>query len=202
MGDHKLEIRGLRTRHGTCARVPLDLELRSGERLWVHGPSGSGKTALLHALGGLDEAESGEVLFDGESATSVRLRRELSSFVLQEPALIDHWSIRRNLRSACGDAHPEAEALLRSWGVPVDGTHPRQLSGGERQRVSVAIAIARGMPLVIADEPTSSLDRLNRDAVLDAFHSLPESSIVLVCSHDPVWDGWATRRLDLAEVSP
>ncbi|MEO7449176.1 MAG: ATP-binding cassette domain-containing protein [Humibacillus sp.] len=196
-------LRSVSAAHGVTRDRPIDLDIRPGARVWISGPSGVGKTSLLYVLGALTLARSGSVTVGGIEVTSNAVadgvRRRQVGFVLQDAQLIEHWSIERNLATMAGDEHAsDALRRLEAWGVPVTGRPPRALSGGERQRVVTAGALAKRAAVIVADEPTSSLDETSRDGVIASFHEASEAgAAVVVSSHDPAWDAWATQRVRL-----
>ena len=196
-------LRGVSAAHGDTRRRPIDLEVDAGSRVWISGPSGVGKTSLLYVVGALTRAVSGTVTIGGRVVDSAReadlIRRQHVGFVLQDAQLVEHWSVRRNLATMAGEDHcPDAVARLSGWGVEVEGRQPRSLSGGERQRVVTAGALAKGAAVIVADEPTSSLDETARDSVMEAFLEASQTgAAVVVSSHDPAWAEWATVRVRL-----
>jgi putative ABC transport system ATP-binding protein len=196
-------LRGVSAAHGDTRRRPIDLDVDPGSRVWISGPSGVGKTSLLYVVGALTRAVSGTVTIGGQVVGSAReadlVRRQHVGFVLQDAQLVEHWSVRRNLATMAGeDRCPGAVARLSDWGVEVEGRQPRSLSGGERQRVVTAGALAKGAAVIVADEPTSSLDETARDSVMAAFLDASQAgAAVVVSSHDPAWAEWATVRVRL-----
>lgn len=159
----------------------VDLSVAHGESIAILGPSGSGKSTLLYILGGLLEATSGEVLFDGvdmsrlDADARAALRNREIGFVFQShhllpqctalenvliPSLVDRDSARR------AAAPQRARALLDSVGLGARLAHrPAQLSGGECQRVAVVRALINEPRLLLADEPTGSLDAKAADEI-------------------------------------
>ncbi|KWW98781.1 Phosphonate-transporting ATPase [Carbonactinospora thermoautotrophica] len=134
------------------------------------------------------------------SAKRARLRHEQIGFVFQDVNLIQHLSVRANLELAVGgDNLPRAIALLDEFGLPdVAKAKPTRLSLGEQQRVAVARALAKDSSVVLADEPTSSLDPGNRDAVLRALRSAADHGAgVVIVTHDQAVADWADRRLEI-----
>jgi putative ABC transport system ATP-binding protein len=158
-------------RMGTSVITALDgisLEIESGEFAVVLGPSGSGKTTLLNILGGLESPDGGDVLMDGEpiaNLSEARLtlyRRHKVGFIFQFfnllPTLTAFENVSLSAEMANGRGLDPAEMLQRvGLGDRVDH-YPGQLSGGQQQRVAVARALAKNPALVLADEPTGSLD--------------------------------------------
>ena len=146
----------------------VSLEICAGEFVVVLGPSGSGKTTLLNILGGLEAPDSGEVMMDGaaiahlsESQMTLYRRRKVG-FVFQFFNLLPTLTARENVALAAemgsGRGFDPAEILSRVGLSDRVDHYPGQLSGGQQQRVAVARALAKNPALVLADEPTGSLD--------------------------------------------
>ena len=181
-----------------------DLELMAGETLGVVGESGSGKSTLGAAIGRIlpegARRESGDILlcdvsvFDGSDSRIREMRRNDLGFVFQNPmsSLDPTMRVGRQVAQALGDTAGRAgvAALLSRVGLPdgprISGSYPHQLSGGMAQRVVIAMAIARGPRLLIADEPTASLDTSVREKILDLLLSLREQTgaSLMILSHD------------------
>ncbi|TWP52030.1 ATP-binding cassette domain-containing protein [Lentzea tibetensis] len=158
------------------------------------GPSGSGKSTLLRVLSLVEKPTSGEVLLNGSptvplsAARRRALRRKDIALVFQNPAdnLITHLTVADNLRAAAQAAgRPEdVEAVLEQLGLPgTENWRVPALSGGQQQRLAFGCALARGASVVLADEPTSQLDAVSADLVLQTLATLPVP--VVVASHDP-----------------
>jgi putative ABC transport system ATP-binding protein len=178
----------------------VDLSLSAGELVMLAGPSGSGKTTLLSILGCLLTPTSGEVRLFGEDVSRVaepalpRLRASRIGFVFQAHNLIASLTSQENvalplqLRGASrADAMREAAVLLDRVGLADKRDRkPRDLSGGQRQRVAIARAIAGRPPLILADEPTASLDAASGLVVMTLLSDLARASkhTVLVVTHD------------------
>jgi ABC-type lipoprotein export system ATPase subunit len=153
----------------------IDLVIERGESLAIVGPSGSGKSTLLNIMGGLDEPTSGEVRMAGRNLCTLksdelaRIRNQEMGFVFQLHHLLDQLTVLENVlvptlvyRDGKGRADREARAhaLLERVGLKERTCHrPGQLSGGERQRVALVRALINRPGLLLADEPTGSLDR-------------------------------------------
>ncbi|MDE0694025.1 MAG: ATP-binding cassette domain-containing protein, partial [Gammaproteobacteria bacterium] len=150
----------------------VDLTVASGERVAVVGRSGSGKSTLLHLLAGLSDPDEGVVTVRGQQLTGAsaaaraRIRNANMGFVYQFHHLLPEFTAAENVAMpllvggvAPAPALERAHALLSQVGVVERDAHrPHQLSGGERQRVAVARALAARPAVVLADEPTGSLD--------------------------------------------
>ncbi len=183
----------------------LDLRLESGQSLAVTGASGTGKSTLLATILGLAPPQSGRVQVAGRdmAALSARaqaaVRRAHIGIVFQEGELIDELTATENvaiafmLAEAVGDPMERARSELARFGVPPD-TKAVNLSGGERQRTAVARAMSSTPALVLADEPTGSLDTVTRDLVAeDLFQRCRETNAaLLIVTHDPT----VARRAD------
>ncbi len=199
------------------ARVPVlagvDWSLESGASAAIVGPSGCGKSTLLNILGALDEPDSGEVLFEGESiigcpaARLGALRSRKIGFIFQLHHLMPQCTVLENvllptlaLPKAERDEAAEARAgaLLERVGLSKQRDRmPAQLSGGERQRVAVVRALINQPRLILADEPTGALDEKNAAALTELLLDLQRSlqvSLVMVTHHpaqaermDAVW---------------
>ena len=179
----------------------INLTIMAREFIAITGPSGSGKSSLLYLLGLLDLPTNGDVLIDGRSTTAmaederaeVRLGR--LGFVFQFHFLLPEFSITENVAlpmRALGRLPPRAitaraEELLASFGLG-DHRHkmPDQLSGGQRQRVAVARALANDPPVILADEPTGSLDSAATAQVFGILRDLValHGKTVVAVTHD------------------
>lgn len=179
----------------------IDLAIMPREFIAITGPSGSGKSSLLYLLGLLDLPTGGEVLIDGHSTTTmtedaraeVRLTR--LGFVFQFHFLLPEFSITENValpmralgRLSSRAITVRAEELLDSFGLG-DHRHktPDQLSGGQRQRVAVARALANDPPVILADEPTGSLDSASTAQVFGILRDLVtlRGKTVVAVTHD------------------
>jgi ABC-type lipoprotein export system ATPase subunit len=177
--------------------------VQAGEQIAITGPSGSGKSTLLHLMAGLDEPTAGRV---GWPAIGDRdaLRPGPVAMVFQGPSLLPALSIAENVAlplqlegMAEARARTRAEAALAALDLgELADKLPEEISGGQAQRVAVARVLAGSPRLILADEPTGQLDRINADAVIDVLlHAAASHGAALVIStHDPrVAERIATR---------
>jgi ABC-type lipoprotein export system ATPase subunit len=181
----------------------------AGEIVAILGRSGSGKSTLLHLLGGLDSPDAGEIVIAGERLTGrsartlARLRLRHVGFVFQQFALIEECSGLENVLLATrlpgaprGGARRATELVERLGLAPVAGHLPRELSGGEQQRFAIARALVNDPEIILADEPTGSLDAQSATAVLELLRGLGDRAVVLV-THEPGAAATADRVLRL-----
>ncbi len=196
----------------------LDLEVEHGEMVAVLGRSGSGKSTLLNLLGGLDRPDGGTVHVAGEPLTSVsdralsRTRLQRIGFIFQSFQLIEELSGAENvllaarLPGAPRGGPERAAALIERLGVAgVADRAPHELSGGEQQRFAIARALVNDPTLILADEPTGSLDSGSGEAVLELLRGLTgEGRAVVLVTHEPQAAERADRmlRLDHGRLAP
>lgn len=195
----------------------IDLDVAAGESAVLFGPSGSGKSTLLTLLAGLRRPTRGQVMLDDTDVTQLserallRLRGERIGIVVQNPSrsLLPYGSAEDNIRFAQRAVErarrpslPHPRELLDRLGLTgLAGRRAAALSGGEQQRLSVAVAMAVLPQLLLADEPTSQLDRDNRDLVVELTQTVSASfgTTVITVTHDPVVADSADRVVRLAE---
>ena len=212
-----VEARGLSRVYGNGPdAVPalhdVDLSIAAGEFVAIMGPSGSGKSTLLHLVGGLDRPDAGEVVIEGEALAGLddealaHLRRRRIGFVLQFFNLFPLLSARENvafslLLDGRDDALVLADAALERVGLSGRAEHrPGELSGGEQQRVAVARALVTTPAVVLADEPTGSLDSLAGEDVLRLLRAAADDGqAVLLITHDATAAAYADRVVRLRD---
>jgi putative ABC transport system ATP-binding protein len=214
MGKFCCELLGVHKQYGGRTVLDdFDLQIEVGELIALTGASGTGKSTVLNMIGLLDAPDAGEVRILGNRApgprtrAANRLRRSHLGYLFQNFALIDSESVAHNLEIALtysGRGTPKrqrvAEALAQ---VGLPGAENRKifsLSGGEQQRVAVARLLLKPCDIVLADEPTGSLDADNRDVVLDLLHELNKSGkTIIIATHDDVVAGRCSRTVSLSE---
>jgi ABC-type lipoprotein export system ATPase subunit len=175
------------------------LTARGGESLAVGGPSGSGKTTLLHILAALIRPTEGEVVFEGQNLNDLggaasAWRAKSLGYVFQDMNLLPDFNVLENLMIAAEISHLPRGAALKRAAFLLERlgladrvkSRPRKLSLGERQRTAVARAILHSPPLVLADEPTASLDAENSHTVMNMLSELcaESRSLLIVATHD------------------
>lgn len=190
----------------------VNLKIAPGELVAVMGPSGSGKSTLLNMIGALDKPTHGQVLVNGQDLAEIRnkdkFRGETVGFMFQLHNLIPTLTALENVevpmmgyrgRSA---RRERAQKLMHLVTLEDRMNHlPNQLSGGQRQRVAVARALANNPPLVLADEPTGSLDTSAGQALMQLLRELnrTQGTTFIVVSHDPAVARQTNRVLVMAD---
>ena len=190
----------------------IDFTVAAGETLAIVGASGSGKSTLLGLLAGLDTPTEGTVRLDGTDIYALDedgragLRQARLGFVFQSFQLLSHLTALENvmlpleLRRDDG-AREKAEAMLARVGLSARLRHyPKYLSGGEQQRVALARAFVTEPPLLLADEPTGSLDAATGDAVIRLMFELnaERGSTLVLVTHDPSIAARCRRTITIA----
>lgn len=214
--DSLLELADVVKGYGPDATPVLQgvsLHVASGESLAIVGPSGSGKSTLLNIIGTLDRPDAGRVLLEGVDVTSLKddqlalLRNRKLGFVFQDHHLLPQCTALENvliptLAGGCdaADARLRAAALLDAVGLSDRAHHfPDQLSGGQRQRVATVRALIQEPKLLLADEPTGSLDETAAAALGDLLLDLnrQQGVALIVVTHWPALASKMGRVLEL-----
>jgi putative ABC transport system ATP-binding protein len=189
----------------------ISLSIARNEFVAITGPSGSGKSTLLNLLAALDAPDRGQIIVDGIDLTRKRhlsrYRRDEVGLVFQLHNLLPHLDVRRNIEIAMfggrrgrKQRRARADELLASVDLAgKEHRRPPELSGGERQRVAIARALANEPALLLADEPTGSLDPASIDRVLAVLHQLRDNSdvTIVMVTHDQAVAATADRILTI-----
>jgi putative ABC transport system ATP-binding protein len=186
----------------------ISLEIKPQEIVILTGPSGAGKTTLLTLIGGLRAVQNGSLqllgqeLHNASSQQLVKIRREVG-YIFQSHNLLSFLTARQNVQMALEasghfsdrDAKAQSETILESVGLGRHlNHHPNQLSGGQKQRVAIARALVRHPRLILADEPTASLDSQTGREIIEIMSRLSKEHgcSILMVTHD-------NRILDIAD---
>jgi len=197
-----VETRGLTRIYGDGEQIRaldgVSVRIAPGELVAVMGPSGSGKSTLLNVIGALDRPTSGEIFVNGQDLLKTRdkdrFRSQTVGFMFQLHNLLPTLTALENVEvPMMGHLGPvarrkRAKELLELVGLPDRMKHlPNQLSGGQRQRVAAARSLANSPPLVLADEPTGSLDSVAGQELMDLLKELnsTQGTTFVIVTHDP-----------------
>ncbi len=200
MAAPDLLVEGLELRAGgrLLLSVPR-LAVSAGQAVAVRGPSGAGKSSLLHVLAGLARPQRGRVLWGSTDLAALseearaRVRREIIGLVFQDFLLFEELDALGNAALAAAFAPAADRGALREGArgwlgrlglAEAEGRRVDSFSGGERQRVAVARALARGAPVILADEPTASLDRAAASRLTDDLAGLAGGRTLIAATHD------------------
>jgi putative ABC transport system ATP-binding protein len=197
------------------AVTDVSLAIAPGEFVAVRGPSGCGKSTLLHLAGGLEDPSAGRVLIDGRDVNTMSaterssLRRRDVGYVFQRLNLVAGLTAIENVTlplelDGVGRRAARAQAIDALHTVGLEQSldrYPDDFSGGQQQRIAIARAIVGTRRLLLADEPTGSLDTATGDAVIELLANLPAergTGIVLV-THEPRYAAWADRIVSMRD---
>ena len=197
---------------GVQALHQVSFTARAGETIALTGPSGCGKSTLLALIGLLDRPDRGRILIDGQDLAVMRhahaFRARRLGFVFQYHHMVPTMTLQENIEApmlALGVPTAErrrAAELLRAMDLQGRARFlPSRVSGGERQRAAVARALVNRPSIILADEPTGSLDSVNGHRVVDLLiaHSKAQGALVLVASHNPEVAIALRRRIELRD---
>lgn len=202
-------------RRGKSFRAVDDIEfaIDKGEFVMIEGESGSGKTTFLNLLTGLTDPTSGDVTIDGKTLKDIsdkdisKIRNEKIKYIPQGESLLSALTVRENILfpfTIGGTKRPSEERLLEvaeKLGITeLLDEYPSELSGGEMRRATIARAVINRPSLIIADEPTGSLDQANTAKVMDIFKSIAEEgTAVIVVTHQKETLGYASKIYSMSE---
>lgn len=211
-----LQLKNIYKNYGTLPVLRgCSLDVSEGEIVTILGPSGAGKSTLLNIAGTLDSTDSGEIIYDGKDLTQMK-RRQIDDFrcrnlgfIFQFHELLPEFTAIENVAlpaliagKSRKEANAEAEGLLRVLGLEERLSHkPGQLSGGEKQRTAIARALVNRPRLVLADEPTGSLDSRNRDEIRALISDLRDRlrQTFVIVTHDRTVSDIADRTVNMAD---
>lgn len=193
----------------------ISLTIKKGEIVSIVGPSGAGKTTLLQIMGSLERPDSGEVIYNGtgiltlkEKALSAFRNRHIG-FVFQFHQLLPEFTAKENImipalisNLSISAAGKKASELLDLLGLSDRENHkPNQLSGGEKQRIAVARALINQPDVILADEPSGSLDSKNKDELHSLFFDLRErlGQTFVIITHDTSLASLTDRTINLVD---
>ena len=192
----------------------VDLHIKSGESVAIRGRSGAGKSTLLHILGCLDSYSKGRYLLDGNDLSQksageeAKLRNQYFGFVLQDFSLINHQTALYNVmapmffnKTPIRQMRERALTALEAMGV-VDQAKKNvtDMSGGQRQRVAIARAIVNNPPVMLADEPTGSLDSVTEEDIMQLLFDLnKQGKTLIIVTHDDSVAAYCKRTLILSD---
>lgn len=196
-----IDIRNITKSFGSLQVLKgIDLHIGKGEVVSIVGPSGAGKTTLLQIIGTLDKPDSGSVTVDGIDVSRLStnklsdFRNKHLGFVFQFHQLLPEFTAIENIMIPAyiagrkhNDAKERAEELLQFMGLSDRAKHkPNELSGGEKQRVAVARALANNPSVILADEPSGSLDTKNKEELHQLFFDLRDKfgQTFVIVTHD------------------
>ncbi len=196
-----IQIRNINKSYDTLQVLrDINLDINDGEIMSIVGPSGAGKTTLLQIIGSLDRPDSGSVAYDGDNIMAMRddrlarFRNRNIGFVFQFHQLLPEFSVLENVAMPAliggenrAEAFARAKKLIAYLGLSERTDHrPAQLSGGERQRAAVARALINSPRVVLADEPSGSLDSHNRTELHRLFFDLRRDmgQTFVIVTHD------------------
>lgn len=211
-----IEIKGVTKSFGSLQVLKgIDLRIEKGEIVSIVGPSGAGKTTLLQILGTLDKPDNGSVVVDGIETSTLstnklsEFRNTHLGFVFQFHQLLPEFTAIENIMIPAyiagmkpKEARSRAEELLAFMGLSDRATHkPNELSGGEKQRVAVARALMNNPTVILADEPSGSLDSKNKEELHKLFFKLRDKfgQTFVIVTHDETLATLTDRTIHLKD---
>jgi putative ABC transport system ATP-binding protein len=210
------EIHNIAKSYGsTCLWQNVNMQINTSEMIAITGKSGSGKTTLLNMMGVLEKPDTGTITLFGDQAPNPSsrqatiLRRYKIAYLFQNYALMDQSTVESNLDVALAYSNKnkqEKKKLKQQALEQVNLSIPLyqkvyELSGGEQQRLAIARILLKPFELILADEPTGSLDPDSRDEVLELLCSLNDKGkTIIIVTHDPVVANKCNRIIDINTI--
>jgi putative ABC transport system ATP-binding protein len=210
-----VEIKGVKKSYGegeakTAVLSGIDLNIEKGEFCVLLGPSGSGKSTLLNIIGGIDNADEGYVMIDGEKTADMnekrltQYRRDHLGYVFQLYNLIPNLTVRENVEvGAYLSKNPlDTDELLKTLGL-YEHRHklPTQLSGGQQQRTAIGRAVIKNPDILLCDEPTGALDYNTSKEILALLERVNQQygNTVIIVTHNDALKSMADRVVKLRD---
>ena len=171
----------------------INLSFKDNGLVFILGQSGSGKTTMLNVLGGIDSMTEGEVLYDGNSLSSLSLeeyRRDIISFVFQEYNLLPKLNVYENLALVISSKEKEekdklVKDILSKIGLEgYENRRVNELSGGQKQRIAIGRALAKNSKILLCDEPTGNLDSNTSKDIIELLKVISKEKLVIIVSHN------------------
>ena len=202
-------------KHENCIRAlsEIDFKVNRGEFVAITGSSGSGKTTLLNILGCMDRLTSGSYMINGRETASLssseqaKIRNQTFGFVMQNYALIDHFSVYKNVELPLKYARKiksretRISELLKALNIEDKKNQiTNSLSGGQKQRVAIARALVNDAEIILADEPTGALDTKNGIQVMEILSGLHrQGKTIIMVTHNPELLGYCSRTVKIED---
>lgn len=202
-------------KHENCIRAlsEIDFKVNRGEFVAITGSSGSGKTTLLNILGCMDRLTSGSYMINGRETASLssseqaKIRNQTFGFVMQNYALIDHFSVYKNVELPLKYARKiksretRISELLKALNIEDKKNQiTNSLSGGQKQRVAIARALVNDAEIILADEPTGALDTKNGIQVMEILSGLhQQGKTIIMVTHNPELLGYCSRTVKIED---
>ncbi len=210
-----LQLKGIRKSYGEKdykveVLKGIDLQIRKGEFTVMLGPSGSGKSTLLNIIGGIDEADEGNIIINDKVLKNLsrkdleKYRRNHLGYIFQMYNLIPNLTVRENIETgAYLSRNPlDLDSLIKVLGLE-DHQHklPNQLSGGQQQRTSIGRAIVKNPDLLLCDEPTGALDYATSKEILKLIEAINQTyyTTIIMVTHNDAFKGLADHVIRLRD---
>lgn len=192
----------------------INLEIRQGEMIGIIGSSGSGKSTLLNVIGCIDKPTSGSYYLNEESIINMKqsklasLRNRYFGFIVQHFALIDDYSVFQNInipleytKTSRTEKKEKIIDIAEKLGIADKiKKYPNELSGGQCQRVAIARALVNSPEVILADEPTGSLDQVTGKSILEIFTKLNnEGKTIIIITHDEKVASYCNRIIEIED---